>query len=664
MHRNSFAAAVAASLLATCIAVPNALAQATISPNSNLTTDGMPAIPQAIADKVSLYTEFRGFGFVQWHPDGTSMLVRHREAGASIPQIYLLRKPGGGLEKMTDFPENVAQAAYEPKRGKYLVISKDTGGNEATQVYRMDLKTKQTTLLSLPDERSSFTWNNSASRILVSAVPLDKTATSGKRDKVVTQITLVDPLHPQARHTLAELPGGGWDNYKFSPNDATIAAIQYRTPNDSDVFLINAKTGQRDKVLPLSGAPAAGFSGFEWSKDNRRIFLTTNQGGEFSELASYDIKAKKLTVLSRHIPWDIETFSLSANGKTLLAVVNANGQDEAHLFDANTGKELPRPAVPAGSISGGEWNKTQRTQFAYALNSPQSPGDVYSQDSATGKTQRWTTAWAPAGVDPSQFVSPELVQIKSFDGLGISGWLFLPEAAKFPGKRPVLINFHGGPEGQSTVRFMGRMNYYLNEMGVAVLLPNVRGSSGYGKKLLDLDNGFKRKDSVKDGGAFISWVGSHPRLDGERISISGGSYGGYMSLALSVDYSPLIRSSVDVVGISSFVTFLNNTESYRRDLRRVEYGDERDPAMREFHEKIAPLNNATAIQKPLFVVQGKNDPRVPYTEAEQMVAAVRKGGVPVWYLLADNEGHGFRRKANADYEFYATVKFLETTLLP
>ncbi len=255
------------------------------------------------------------------------------------------------------------------------------------------------------------------------------------------------------------------------------------------------------------------------------------------------------------------------------------------------------------------------------------------------------------------------MQIKSFDNLPISAWLYLPDATKYPGKRPVVVDFHGGPESQSTVRFMGRWNYYLNEMGIAVLMPNVRGSAGYGKTFLNMDNGFKRKDSVKDGGAFIQWIGSHPRLNADRVVVSGGSYGGYMSLATAVDYSPLLRGAIDVVGISSFVTFLNNTESYRRDLRRVEYGDERIPAMREFHEKIAPLNNAKDIKIPLFVVQGKNDPRVPYTEAEQMVAAVRQNNVPVWYLLADNEGHGFQRKANADYYFYATVQFFENTLL-
>ena len=640
-----------------------AFAQDIVAPNANLTADGMPAISKAMADKVSLYTEFRGSSFVQWHPKDGSMLVRHREAGANIAQIYRLRKAGGAMEKVSDYPEPIAQASFEPIHGKYLVISKDTGGNEAAQVYRMDLTTRETTLLSQADERSSFNWDHKGNRVLISAVPLDKTATGGKRDNVETHLTLVDPLNPATRLALGALPGGGWGDYNFSHNDATIAAVQYRTPNDADIFLINAKTGKREKILPQAGAAAAGYSSPEWSKDSRRLFLTTNQGGEFSELAVYDTKTAKLTVLSRHIPWDIQSFSLSEDGKRILAIVNANGKDEARIFDAATGKELPRPDVPAGAVGGGEWNKTAKSQFAYSLNSPQSPGDVYSLDVATGKTQRWTTAWAPAGIDLNSFVSPELVQIKSFDGLPVSAWLFLPDAKKFPGKRPVLVGFHGGPEGQSTVRFMGRNNYYLNEMGIAVLLPNVRGSSGYGKRFLDLDNGFKRKDSVKDGGAFLTWVGSHPSLDAERIAVTGGSYGGYMSLATAVDYSPLIRGAIDIVGISNFVTFLNNTESYRRDLRRVEYGDERDPKMREFQEKIAPLNNAAAIQKPLFVVQGKNDPRVPYTEAAQMVAAVRKNGVPVWYLLADNEGHGFRRKANADYEFYATVRFLETTLL-
>ena len=657
--------------LASALALPvtHALAQTAalpsgfIVPNVNLTTEGMPGIPTRIAAKVAPYTEFRGHGFLDWHPREPAMLVRYREAGDNTAQIYRLSAPGGKLEKLTDFPDPIAAASFNPVHGNYIVYARDTGGNEATQIYRMDLDTRQSVLLSLPDERSSAKWTSLGDRLLISSVPLDKTASGGRRDKIVTTLGLVDPQTPTIRKPLAELPGGGWGAYRFSQDDQHLAALQYRTSSDTDVVLIDPRTGAREKILPQSGHDSAGFGDLAWSHDNKQIFLTTNQGGEFFELAVYDLASKQLKVLSRHIPWDIENISLSKDGRRLLAVVNNNGRDEVRLFDTVSGLELARPDIPAGAITGGRWHEVQTNRFGFALNSPQSPGDVYSHDVSTGQTQRWTTAFASPDVKPDHFVNPELVQIKSFDGLTISGWLYLPDVARFPGKRPVVIDFHGGPESQSTVRFMGRWNYYLNEMGLAVLMPNVRGSSGYGKTFQNLDNGFKRKDSVKDGGAFLNWLGTHPRLDATRVVASGGSYGGYMSLAMAVDYSPLLRGAVNVVGISHFVTFLSNTESYRRDLRRVEYGDERDPAMRNFQEQIAPLNNAADIKIPLFVVQGKNDPRVPYTEANQIVKAVRKNGVPVWYLMADNEGHGFARKANADYYFYSTAQFFEMTLL-
>ena len=661
MRRSTWAGALVLALSASGLQAQDA--STTLRPNANLSADGMPAIPARIVQSVAPYTEFRGHSFVDWHPLENAMLVRHRRAGANTAQIFRLAAPGGALEQLTDFPEPISAASYNPVHGKSIVYARDSGGNEATQIHHMDLGTRESSLLSASDERSSATWLRSGERLMISAVPLDKTATSGKRDAVVTTLSLVDPLKPASRTRLAELPGGGWGGYRFSHDDTRIVALQYRTASDSDVVLIDAKSGERQKILPLAGMPKAGFGGVEWSRDNQRLFLTTNQGGEFFELAAYDLKRRELTLLSHHIPWDVEHFTLSKDGTRLLAVVNNNGRDELHLFDAASGRELARPQVPVGSITGGRWHEREKDRFAFSLNSPQSPGDIYSFDMQSGKTERWTTAYAAPGVNPEAFISPELVQIKSFDGLPISGWLYRPDAAKFPGKRPVVVDFHGGPEGQSTVRFMGRWNYYLNEMGLAVLFPNVRGSSGYGKSFQNLDNGFKRKDSVKDGGAFLTWLGTHPGLDASRIVVTGGSYGGYMSLATAADYSALLRGAIDSVGISNFVTFLGNTESYRRDLRRVEYGDERDPAMRAFMEQIAPLNNASQIKVPLFVVQGKNDPRVPYTEAEQMVAAVRKNGVPVWYLLADNEGHGFARKSNADYYFYATVQFFESVLL-
>jgi dipeptidyl aminopeptidase/acylaminoacyl peptidase len=204
---------------------------------------------------------------------------------------------------------------------------------------------------------------------------------------------------------------------------------------------------------------------------------------------------------------------------------------------------------------------------------------------------------------------------------------------------------------------------WLDKLGVAVILPNVRGSTGYGKTYTSLDNGLKREDSVRDIGALLDWIETQPDLDSERVSVFGGSYGGYMVLASAVQFSLRLRAAVDIVGISSFVTFLENTQDYRRDLRRVEYGDERDPRMRAHLEAISPLNNVERITVPMFVVQGQNDPRVPVTEAEQMVTALRAADQPVWYMNALNEGHGYRRKENRDIYQQATVLFFQKHLL-
>ncbi|NES74112.1 MAG: S9 family peptidase, partial [Okeania sp. SIO2D1] len=262
----------------------------------------------------------------------------------------------------------------------------------------------------------------------------------------------------------------------------------------------------------------------------------------------------------------------------------------------------------------------------------------------------------------ANFAQPELIRWPSFDNRQISGFLYRPPT-KFTGKRPVIINIHGGPESQYRPTFLGRQNYYLDELGVAIIFPNVRGSSGYGKTFLQLDNGYLREDAVKDIGTLLEWIATQPDLDKERILVSGGSYGGYMSLAVATKYSEKIRAAIDLVGISNFVTFLERTEDYRRDLRRVEYGDERDPKMRQFLLDISPLNNADKITKPLFVVHGQNDPRVPVTEAQQIAKTVADNGVPLWYLVAKDEGHGFAKKKNNDFLFYATVMFIKEHLL-
>jgi dipeptidyl aminopeptidase/acylaminoacyl peptidase len=281
-----------------------------------------------------------------------------------------------------------------------------------------------------------------------------------------------------------------------------------------------------------------------------------------------------------------------------------------------------------------------------------------------GNLVRWTYSEV-GGLDTTAFREPELISYPTFDEVDgkpreIPVWVYKPAGE---GPYPVVVSIHGGPEGQSRPWFVSTYQMWLARLGVAVVVPNVRGSSGYGKTYLGLDNGFKREDSVKDIGALLDWIALQPDLDADRVAVFGGSYGGYMVLASAVHYSDRLRAAVDIVGISSFVTFLENTQDYRRDLRRVEYGDERDPEMRAHLEKISPLNNVEKISVPMFVVQGENDPRVPVTEATQMVAALREQGNTVWYMNALNEGHGYRKKENRDIYQQATVLFLQQYLV-
>ncbi|HEX9301530.1 MAG TPA: prolyl oligopeptidase family serine peptidase, partial [Casimicrobiaceae bacterium] len=418
----------------------------------------------------------------------------------------------------------------------------------------------------------------------------------------------------------------------------------------------------RKRVLPAEGeTPAAAYSSGDlaFARNGRGLFLATNRDGEFRRLAYFDLATSALDYFGIGPPADVEDVALSPDGRTLAVITNEAGVGALRLYDTATRKPLPQPALPVGTTSRPVWHENSR-DLAVSVNSAQSPGDVYAIDIRTNAVARWTENRVE-GLDAATFQTPQLVTWKTFDGRAISGFITRPPAT-FTGKRPVLITIHGGPEAQARPGFIGRWNYFVNELGIALIEPNVRGSRGFGKTFIALDDGMKREDTVKDIGALIDWIATQPDLDQQRIAVEGGSYGGYMSLAVATHYSDRITSSIDVVGIANFVTFLERTESYRRDLRRVEYGDERDPAMREFLTRISPVNNAQKIGKPLFVVHGRNDPRVPYTEAEQIVAIVKKNGVPVWYLLADNEGHGFAKKANADFQFYAMVSFLETTL--
>ncbi len=632
-----------------------------IAPNANLVVQGIPPVPARIAEDVARYNDFRGHRFVDWHPTKREMLVSYRQAGASTAQIFRLASPLAEPQALTDADERILAASYEPIDGRYIVIARGHGGDEAAQLYRVDPATRQTTQITEPDERHDLQrWLHRSSALLYLSLPLDRTASSGRRENVRQRLTLVDPLRPEQRRRLAELPGGGWEVGGVAWSDRKIALTRYLSATESQVWLLDMASGALKQVLPATGQPAATHLAQLWKKDDSGFFVLGDRSGEFRELLFYRLADARLVRISRAIPWNIESVSLDAGGRLLAVRANVEGRSELRFFDAESFDELPSPDVD-GSVVQASFHP-RLPLLAVTFVDSASPGTIAVVDPSNGALRRWTAPAAPAGVDPSTFGRQEIVRWKSFDGREISGLLTRPPA-RFTGPRPVLVAIHGGPEEQARFGFLGRNQYFVEELGIAILQPNVRGSAGFGKTFLSLDDGMKREDSVKDIGALFDWIATQPGLDASRVMVTGGSYGGYMSLAVATRYSDRIAGSIDIVGISNFVSFLENTESYRRDLRRVEYGDERDPAMREFMLRTAPLNNAEKITRPLFVVQGKNDPRVPYTEAEQIVARVRGTGTPVWYLRAENEGHGFARKENADFQFYAQVMFMRQTLL-
>jgi dipeptidyl aminopeptidase/acylaminoacyl peptidase len=623
-------------------------------PNENLITDGIPPISDNLVEAVNRYTEFRSASLASWHPIERKMLISTRFG--DTPQVHEVKFPLGSRHQITFFPERVFGATYQPTEGQYFVFAKDIGGNEFSQNYRYDLTTGAIALLTDGKSKNSRgIWSTAGTQMAY---------TSTRRTGADVDLYVIDPLKPESNQMLAAVEGGGWAPLDWSPDDRQLVVMEYLSVNESYLWLFDAQTGDRTLITPKDTSEKIAYRAALFSKDGQGLYVATDKDSEFLQLAYFDLATKTTTPLTNTISWDVEDFDLSQDGRWLAFITNEAGTSVLHVLDMTNGpiagQEQPLPALPFGQIFGIHWHTNSR-DLGFTLISAQATGDVYSLDITTGELTRWTES-ETGGLDTSQFSEPELVHWSSFDGKPISGFLYRP-SAQFSGKRPVMINIHGGPEGQFRPSFMGRSNFYLNELGVAILYPNVRGSSGYGKTFLQLDNGYLREDSVKDIGALLDWIATQPDLDSDRILVTGGSYGGYMSLAVATHYGDRIRASIDIVGISNFVTFLEKTESYRRDLRRVEYGDERDPQMREFLLKISPLNNAHKIQKPLFVIHGQNDPRVPLNEAEQIVATVRQNNIPVWYLVAKDEGHGFAKKKNTDFLFYATVRFIQEYLL-
>ncbi len=627
--------------------------------NGKLVMQDIPEIPASIVSSLNRYQNVRSAGFLDWTEDGNGIFVSTRFGDVS--QVHRVSHPGGARQQITFFDEPVGGVQRQPG-GSKMIFTMDAGGSEFSQIFLLDPAGNDDAVM-LTDGKSrngSVVWDRSGEWIAYQ---------STRRNGASNDVWLMNVSNSEtARMVLASPDGTYWSASDFSPDNYKLLILNYVGNADSRIHLLDIETGELRLLAGDPDNPSSNFP-FAFDREGTGFWYITDVNGDFRQMAWQSLEeGSKPVILTADIPWNVEDRTISDDRTRGVFAVNVDGMSQIYLLDMLTREFAPVSVIPTGLAGGMEFSP-DGSKLGLTLNTSKTPSDSFVLELGKGALEygdleRWTYSEV-GGLDTEGFIEPELIHYPTFDSASggpekIPAWVYKP-AGKGP--HPVIIAIHGGPEGQSRPSFSSTYQMWLNKLGAAVIRPNVRGSAGYGKHYMSLDNGFKREDSVKDIGALLDWIATQPDFDKNRVAVFGGSYGGYMVLASAVHYSDRLKAAVDVVGISNFVTFLENTQDYRRDLRRAEYGDEREPAMRKHLQSISPLTHVDKIKIPMLVVQGENDPRVPVTEAVQVVEALRAQGQPVWYMNALNEGHGYRKKENRDVYQQASIMFLQEYLV-
>jgi dipeptidyl aminopeptidase/acylaminoacyl peptidase len=611
---------------------------------------GIPMIPDSVCTSVARYRSWNYSAFADWSADGVSMVVLSRSGETG--QIHFAGVNDDIPKQFSFFSEPVTSIAVCPDSGRHVMLfTRDSGGNENFQIFVTGLDTCRPRRLTAggATQNDGMVWSNAGDCFAFE---------SNCRNGIDFDIYISDMT--RARPVLAR--GGAWSCLDWSPDDARLLVQKYHSRTGSWIGILDLKTGS---VLPLGDTTdTVSQESAVWAAGGDGIFLTSDRNSAFRTLRFYDCRTRKETELTQAIAWDVREIEISPDRSRIAFMTNENGFSQVYLMNAATFEYRQVPGLPRGGVYHFRFNRSG-SLLGMTISTPQHPEESYALRLSDFSLTRRTKC-PMGGIDPAALNAPELVRYPTFDSASgkprmIPCFVFMPR--KKSGPCPVLVFVHGGPESQFWPYFSSQIQYFVNELGVAVLTPNVRGSGGYGRTYLQLDNGYNRENSVRDIGALLDWAARQPSLDASRVGIMGGSYGGYVALASMALYGDRISCGVDLYGISSFVTFLEHTSGYRRDLRRAEYGDERDSGMHDFLTRISPLSRASRIAKPLFIIQGANDPRVPLAESRSIADAVRKNKNPVWLLVAQDEGHGFRKKSNIDYQECAESCFLQTFLL-
>ncbi|MBX7075410.1 MAG: S9 family peptidase [Pirellulales bacterium] len=630
------------------VAATRGAAQETIDPRrpAAIRTTGVPVVPAELFERLRQYQNVRSAGFQGWSPDGNGMLIATRFGNSA--QLHRVYEPGGRREQVTFFDEPVSGRFIPKSPSGELLLSMSAGGDENYQIYYLNRQSGRATMLTDGKSRNELgPVRHDGDRMIVH---------SNRRNGRDTDIYLASTREPDEHELLMETSGEYWVATDFSPEGDRLAMIHYVSINESYPALYHIATRKLEK-LKIPGEGKVSFGALAFTPDGKSVYTTSDARSEYQELARVDLATGQYTWLTSDTRWDVSDVEVDDRNGLVAYAFNENGASKLFLLEGDKSRPIE---LPLGVIANLEFS-ADGERLGFTLARPDAPADAYSVDVKSSKLTRWTFSEV-GGLDPAGFATPEMIRFPSFDGREIPAYFYRPKPRDGRDKAPVVINIHGGPEAQSRPIFSGPTQYLVNELGFAVIYPNVRGSAGYGKTYLQLDNAEHREDSVKDIGALLDWIQRQPELDSTRVAVTGGSYGGYMVLSSLVNFGERIKAGVDIVGIANFITFLERTSPYRQDLRRAEYGDERKPEMRAYFEKINPTNRVSEIRSALLVAHGINDPRVPFFEAEQIAEKVRAAGRDVWTLYADNEGHGFGKKDNRDYLTAVEVLFLEAHL--
>lgn len=605
--------------------------------------ENVPEIPEDVGAAVQRYQNYREARFQDWLADGT-MLITTRFGTTS--QVHHVAEPRHARTQLTFHEEPVAEAQAIPG-GERFLYRRDTGGDEWFQLYVGDVAGAEAIQLTEPGTRNQSAVVSKDGRLVVWS-----RAMRGSADYA---IMTANPSDPQSRR-VAWQGTGSVGPTDISADGRHVLVSRNLSNRENRLLVLDLETGET-RELGWSAATPARYDEPRFARDGRSVIAITDAGSDVSRLMEFDLDTGRSRSISPESRWGIEDYDLSDDGRLLAFAFNEEGYSRVVVQDFVTRRALPQPeSLDRGVLTGLEFSP-DGTRLAIGLSTPTYAGDVFAFNLADGAIERWTSSEMGA-LQRSQLAEPRLIRFDSFDGLSVPAFVYRPRNIAADTRTPVIIDIHGGPESQTRPLWNPGAQYFAEMLGATIILPNVRGSEGYGTRYLNLDNGERREDSVRDIGALLDWIATQPDLDPARVAVYGQSYGGYMSLASMVHFSDRLVGGVERYGISNWTSFLQNTEAYRRDNRRAEYGDERVPTMRAVFDRISPLNNVGRITKPMLVMQGANDPRVPQSESDQVVRELRANGIEAWYVLFADEGHGFQKKHNNDLRREVETLFL------